>query len=177
MKPFGFWLLIITGLINDHFIADIRLSNIQSNGFVDRAKSDLKSYYFSTAFIANKNTLRLNIFSGKEKTYQAWYGISQDDLDAGNRTVNYAGTEKPGEPYKNETDNFRQDHYQFFFDRKINTKISVNAALFLTKGKGYYEQYKADESYADYDLPNSGNTDLVRQLWLDNDFYGAIFSL
>ena len=72
---------------------------------------------------------------------------------------------------------FRQDHYQFFFDRKVNSKISVNAALFLTKGKGYYEQYKADQSYADYNLPNIGNTDLVRQLWLDNDFYGTIFSL
>ncbi|HEX6193325.1 MAG TPA: TonB-dependent receptor [Chitinophagaceae bacterium] len=166
-----------TGLVNDHFTADIRLSSIKSNGFVDRAKSDLQSYYFSTAYIGNNNTFRLNIFSGKEKTYQAWYGISQADLDAGNRTINYAGTEKPGEPYKNETDNFRQDHYQLFFDRKINSKISVNAAVFLTKGEGYYEQYKADQSYSDYNLTNSGNTDLVRQLWLDNDFYGTVFSL
>ena len=166
-----------TGLVNDHFTADIRLSSIKSNGFVDRAKSDLQSYYFSTAYIGNNNTFRLNIFSGKEKTYQAWYGISQADLDAGNRTINYAGTEKPGEPYKNETDNFRQDHYQLFFDRKINSKISVNAAVFLTKGEGYYEQYKADQSYSDYNLTNSGNTELVRQLWLDNDFYGTVFSL
>ena len=166
-----------TGLLDDHFTADIRLSDIQSNGYVDRAKSDLKSYYFSTAYTGNNNTVRLNIFSGKEKTYQAWYGISQTDLDAGNRTVNYAGTEKPGDPYDNETDNFRQDHYQLFFDRELNKKMSVNVALFLTQGKGYYEQYKADQDFANYGLPTRGTTDLVRQLWLDNDFYGTVFSL
>ncbi len=166
-----------SGLIGDHITTDIRISNITSNGFIDRAKTDLKSIYFSTAYIGKNNSLRFNIFSGKEKTYQAWNGVSETDLEAGNRTVNYAGTEKPGEPYDNETDNFKQDHYQLFFNQAINNRLHFNTALFLTKGEGYYEQYKADEPYSKYGISTAGNSDFVRQLWLDNDFYGSIFSL
>jgi iron complex outermembrane receptor protein len=166
-----------TGLLVNHFTTDIRLSRVSSDGFIDRAKTNLQSFYFSTAYLADKTSLRLNIFSGKEKTYQAWYGITETDLAQGNRTVNYAGTEKPGEPYNNETDNYWQDHYQLFFDHKFTDKLSFNTAFFLVKGKGYYEEYKADKEYADYGLPNAGNSDFIQQLWLDNDFYGNIFSV
>ena len=165
-----------TGLINDHFTIDFRLSKIASNGYIDRASSDLQSAYFSAAYTGARNALRFNFFSGKEKTYQAWYGISEADRAAGLRTINYAGMEKPGDPYDNETDNYKQDHYQLFFNQEISKKIHFNTAFFLTPGKGYYEQYKADESYSDYGLGNAGNTDLVRQLWLDNDYYGNVFS-
>jgi len=160
------------------------LSEISSNGFIDRATSRLRSIYFTTAYISNRSSVRVNVFSGKEKTYQAWYGVSEADLQAGNRTVNYAGTERPGEPYDNETDNYTQTHYQAFYSQLIGKRISFNTALFLTRGNGYYEQYKAGEDYAAYGMPdhpsNGGaitQTDLVRQLWLDNDFYGSIFSL
>ncbi|HEY6506232.1 MAG TPA: TonB-dependent receptor [Chitinophagaceae bacterium] len=170
-----------TGLLGNHFTIDARLSRINSDGYIDRAETDLKSFYISTAWLADKSSLRLNIFSGKEKTYQAWNGVSEADLNNGNRTVNYAGMEKPGEPYNNETDNFQQDHYQLFFDHRFTDKLTFNTAFFLTKGKGYYEQYKAGEDYADYGLPDPmpgvSSTDLVRQLWLDNNFYGNIFSL
>ncbi len=166
-----------SGLLGDHFTTDIRLSRISSDGYIDRATTDLKSFYFSTAYLADKTSLRLNIFSGKEKTYQAWNGISEADLKNGNRTINYAGMEKPGEPYNNETDNYWQDHYQLFFDHKFMDKFSFNTAFFLIKGKGYYEEYRADQPYAKYGLSNAGNSDFVRQLWLDNDFYGNIFSL
>jgi len=172
-----------TGLHNG-FSTDVRLSRIGSDGFIDRASSDLKSLYFSQAYRSKKTGLRLNIFSGKEKTYQAWYGISQADLDAGNRTMNYAGTEKPGDPYKNEIDNYTQTHYQLFFDQQFSDKLHFNTALFWTRGKGYYEQYKAEDDYADYNMPypmtGTGTvytSDFIRQLWLDNDFYGNIFSL
>jgi iron complex outermembrane receptor protein len=170
-----------TGLLGEHFVTDVRLSRISSDGYIDRATSDLKSFYFSTAYLANKSSLRLNIFSGKEKTYQAWNGVSETDLKNDNRTINYAGMEKPGEPYNNETDNYWQNHYQLFFDHRFSERLSFNTAFFLTKGRGYYEQYKAGEAYADYGLPDPSptitTTDLVRQLWLDNDFYGSIFSL
>lgn len=170
-----------TGLLGEHFITDIRLSRLSSDGYIDRATSDLKSFYFSTAYLANKSSLRLNIFSGKEKTYQAWNGVSESDLRNGNRTINYAGMEKTGKPYNNETDNYWQNHYQLFFDHRFNDKLSFNTAFFLTKGKGYYEQYKAGEAYADYGQPDPSpavsTTNLVRQLWLDNNFYGNIFSL
>jgi iron complex outermembrane recepter protein len=181
---FGTWKNTVkagSGLIADHFLVDARLSRITSDGYIDRAKTDLKSFYFSTAYLANKSSLRLNIFSGKEKTYQAWNGVSESDLKNGRRTVNSAGTEKPGDPYNNETDNFQQDHFQLFFDHRFTDQLIFNTAFFLTKGKGYYEQYKAAEDYADYGLndpsPTISTTDLVRQLWLENNFYGNIFSL
>lgn len=175
-------LKIGSGLVSDHFTTDFRLSRINSDGYIDRATTDLNSYYLSTAYIGKKNSLRLNLFSGKENTYQAWYGVGEYDLST-NRTINYAGMERPGDPYDNETDNYKQDHYQLFFNQQLNSKLRFNIGLFYIRGKGYYEQYKADEAYADYNLPEPTygqtvvtNSDLVRQLWLDNDFYGNIFS-
>ncbi len=171
-----------SGLLNDRFTVDARLSRINSDGYIDRAESDLKSFYLSTAYIAPKGSMRLNIFSGKERTYQAWYGVSEKDL-AANRTINYAGMERPGEPYEDETDNYTQDHYQFFIDRKLSEHLSFNTAFFLVEGEGYYNQYKAAESYAKYGLPDRDyngqlvtETDLIRRLWLDNSYYGNIFS-
>jgi len=172
-----------SGLVSDHFTTDFRLSRISSDGYIDRANSDLRSYYFSTAYIGKKNSFRFNMFSGKEKTYQAWYGVSEVDLET-NRTINYAGTERPGEPYDNETDNYKQDHYQLFYNQDLTNRLKFSTGFFYIKGKGYYEQYKSDQVYTDYGLegPIYGtdtitNTDLVRQLWLDNDFYGNISSL
>src|SRR5687767_7588038 len=141
-----------SGLVGDHFTTDFRLSRIISDGYIDRASSDLKSYYFSTAYLGKTNSLRFNMFSGKEKTYQAWYGVSEADLET-NRTINYAGMEKPGEPYDNETDNYKQDHYQLFYNQQIGNNIKFNTAVFYVKGKGYYEQYKADQAYSDYNIP------------------------
>lgn len=183
-----------SGLINGHFTVDARLSNINSDGFIDRAATNMKSLYFSTAYIGKKSTVRFNLITGKEKTYQAWNGVPESLL-ATDRTYNSSGTEKPGDPYKNETDNYQQDHYQAFFTHSFNDYLSFNAAFFLSKGRGYYEQYKgvaaetaagstSGTSYATYGLPNPvfgndtlTNTDLARQLWLDNNYYGQIISL
>lgn len=172
-----------SGLVGGHFTTDFRLSRITSDGYIDRASSNLKSFYFSTAYIGKKNSARFNLFSGKEKTYQAWYGVSESDLNS-NRTINYAGMEKPGEPYDNETDNYTQDHYQLFYNQQIGAQLKFNTAFFLVNGKGYYEQYKAGQAYSDYGMPAPiygteiiTHTDLIRQLWLDNDFYGNIFSI
>jgi iron complex outermembrane receptor protein len=172
-----------TGLLANHFLIDARVSRISSDGYIDRATSNLKSLYFSAAYLNEKSSLRFNIISGKEKTYQAWYGIPESFLDSA-RTYNPAGTEKPGAPYANETDNYIQTHYQLFYNHKINSSLSYNIAAFLSRGKGYYEEYRAGQSFNDYNLPDaiSGNdtitsTDLIRRLWLDNYFYGSIFSL
>ena len=172
-----------SGIIGNHFTFDGRLSRISSDGYINRATSNLKSFYTSTAYVSEKNSVRLNIFSGKEKTYQAWDGVPENLL-ATNRRYNGIGTEKPGTPYDNETDNYTQTHYQLFYNHKINNYWKGNIAVFLTKGKGYYEQYKADKNLADYGLPNYFDgtntittTDLIRRLWLDNNFYGSIFSL
>ena len=172
-----------SGLLNGHFTIDARLSKVSSDGFIDRASSNLKSFFLSAAYLNKKSSLRLNVFSGQEKTYQAWNGILQEVL-AKNRTYNSAGTEKPGEPYNNQTDNYQQDHYQLFFNHQFSEVLSFNTAVFLTRGLGFYEEYQGKETYAKYGLPDyiTGRdtirrTDLVRQLWLDNYFYGNITSL
>jgi iron complex outermembrane receptor protein len=170
-----------SGLIKNKITIDGRISRVVSDGYIDRAESNLKSFYFSSAYLGTKSTVRLNIFSGKEKTYQAWYGVSEMDLKT-NRTKNIAGTAKPDEPYDNETDNYTQHHYQLFFNHKILPSLIFNTGIFLVKGNGYYEQYKAAQSYSDYNILPPVNTnftesDLVRRLGLDNDFYGNIFSL
>jgi iron complex outermembrane receptor protein len=172
-----------SGLLGKHFTLDGRLSRISSDGYIDRATSNLQSFYLSTAYVNDKNSLRLNVFSGKEKTYQAWNGVAENLLKT-NRTNNPSGTEKPGEPYDNETDNYTQTHYQLFYNHGFNPYWKGNVALFLTRGKGYYEQYKAQQAFGAYGLPDYNNgttivteTDLVRRLWLDNAFYGTIYSL
>lgn len=172
-----------TGLFDKHFTVDARVSRINSDGYIDRAKSDLKSFYFSTAYLSGKSSLRVNIFSGKEKTYQAWYGVP-DYLLATDRTNNPAGTEKPGSPYDNQTDNYTQTHYQVLYNHSFNNRWAFNTSFFLSEGKGYYEEYKAGQSFSKYGLGNVivggvtvTQTDLVRQRWLDNQFYGQVFSL
>lgn len=183
---FGTWKNTVkagSGLVNG-FTSEARLSRVVSDGFIDRASSDLRSFYVTSAYTNSKTSLRVNVFSGKERTYQAWYGISEADLRNGDRTRNYAGTEKPGTPYEGETDNYTQTHYQLFFNQTLNRQLQFSTAVFLTTGKGYYEQYKAGQEYAAYGMPDPPSTgapittsDMIRRLWLDNDFYGNIFSL
>lgn len=174
-----------TGLINGKFAVDGRLSRITSDGYIDRATADLSSYYLSGAYFGKKSSLRLNLFSGHEETYQAWNGVPASNLDdADLRTYNSAGTEKEGTPHDNEVDNYGQDHYQLLYDYQLNRNWALNASLHYTKGKGYFEQYKADEALTDYGLSPLAigdsmimNTDLIRRRWLDNDYYGGIYAL
>lgn len=165
-----------TGLIKGRWTFDGRASMISSDGYIDRATTDLKSFYLSGAYHGEKSLYRFNIFSGKEKTYQAWAGVSKDSL-ATNRTFNpYT--------YENETDNYQQDHYQLLFARSISRNWKLNTAMFYVRGRGYYEQFKEDRSFTDYQLNDLiiGNdtirsTDLVQQKWLDNHFYGITWSV
>ena len=167
-----------TGLIHDHITIDGRFSNIMSDGYIERAKSDLKSFYISSTYWGDQSSLRLNIFSGKEKTYQAWYGVPEDSL-ATNRRYNPAGTEKSDAAYSNQTDNYTQTHYQLFYNKEINSTLKWSTAVFLTKGRGYYEEYKAGVNLNDYAISNYGDApiDIVRRRWLANQFYGQIASL
>ncbi len=171
-----------SGLLGKHFLLEGRLSQITSDGYIDRASSDLRAAYGSIAWVDASTSLRLNVFTGKEKTYQAWYGVPENLLTT-NRTYNGAGIEQPGKPFDNETDNYNQTHYQLFFNQRLNSSWKWNMAVFLTNGKGYYEQYKTGQALNSYGLPDfysNGTTitqtDLIRQLWLDNDFYGSNFS-
>ena len=170
-----------TGLLNDHFEVSGRLSKITSDGYIDRASSDLKSYFLQGAFINDNTLIKALVFGGKEKTYQAWYGIDSETLE-NDRTYNPAGiyTDDDGNVkfYDNETDNYSQDHYQLFWNQKINNNWTTNLGLNYTYGRGYYEQYKEDEDFVFYNFEPIeiegeviNTTDLIRRRWLDNDFY------
>jgi len=175
-----------TGLMRGKFAIDARLSRISSDGYMDRASSDLQSFYFSAGYYGKKDILKFITFSGKEKTYQAWTGVPSSLLET-NRTYNPSGKYYDAygklHYYDNETDNYQQDHYQLHYSHEFNQNWNANAALHLTKGYGYYEQYKDDTKYSKYGLPNythNGDTlkktDLIRRKYLDNDFYGTTFS-
>ena len=174
-----------TGLMNNHFEIAGRLSALQSDGYIDRASSDLKSYFLQGTYVGKTTLIKALAFGGKEKTYQAWYGVDSATMKS-DRTFNVAGmfTDEFGNTrfYDNQTDNYQQDHYQLHWNEKIAKNWSTNLAFHYTKGKGYYEEYKEDQGFADYGLapivavPIVNTTDLVRQKWLDNDFYGTTFS-
>lgn len=171
-----------TGLLNDHFELAGRLSNINSHGYIDRASSDLKSYFLQGTYVGKTTLIKALVFGGTEKTYQSWNGIDEATLNS-DRTFNSAGifTDESGNTryYANETDNYQQDHYQLHWNEKVSENWNTNLAFHYTKGKGYYENYKEDADFTDYGLIPVGaetTTDLIRQKWLDNDFYGTTFS-
>ncbi len=171
-----------TGLLNDKFLFTGRLSTIQSDGFIDRATADLNSYALTAKYLGRNSSLQFNLFSGHEITYQAWYGVPADFLDdEDTRTFNPAGTEKEGEPHEDEVDNYRQTHYQLLYTNQISNNWFLNLNAHYTTGMGYFEQYKADETLSEYGISpvnpeGEGVSDLIRRLWLDNDFYGLVYS-
>ncbi|MFK7949300.1 MAG: TonB-dependent receptor [Saprospiraceae bacterium] len=163
--------------LKGNFNINGRASIIQSDGYIDRATSDLWSYYLSASYIDDKNSLEFINFHGKERTYQAWYGIDPFTIET-DRTFNEAGTERDGEPYEDQVDNYQQTYYQLLYKRQFD-KGFWSSALHYTRGKGYYEEYKADEEADYYNLTaftDSALTDLVRRRWLDNHFYGVTTS-
>ncbi|MFD2246116.1 TonB-dependent receptor [Pontibacter ruber] len=165
-----------SGLIKDKFTFDGRLSKISSDGYVDRAFSDLKSYYFSAGYHGKTGMLKFVTFSGKEQTYQAWNGVPQDKLET-DRTYNSL-------TYENETDNYQQDHYQLHYSKDLASRLNLGGAFFYTRGRGYYEQYKENQKLSKYGISpvvlgdtTISRSDLIRQKWLDNHFYGATYAL
>jgi iron complex outermembrane receptor protein len=165
-----------TGLINNKFSFDGRLSRIKSDGYIDRAASDLRSYFLTGAYYGKNNLLRANVFSGSEKTYQAWNGVPESLLNT-NRTFN-------GFTYDDQTDNYWQSHYQLLYSHSLSSRFNANAALHYTRGRGYYEEFKEGQGFSNYGIsPYTVNgttineSDLVRRRWLDNDFYGMTYSL
>lgn len=161
-----------TGLISDRFSLDMRLSSITSNGYIDRATADLKSYFLQGAWMGKTHSLRFITFHGKEITYQAWDGVPREVIDT-NRTYN-------GFTYDNQVDHYDQTHYQLLFDQKLGTNTTLNVTLFRVLGAGYYEQYKPDEDMADYGIAQAvingdtvTTTDIIRRKWLDNALTGV----
>lgn len=190
-----------SGLLKGKFTFDARMSKVSSDGFIDRASSDLKSFFVSGGYFTGNTILKVNVFSGLEDTYQAWNGVPSvrlnNDLAGMQRYADHwLYTQKQVDEmiasdsrtynlytYKNEIDHYQQDHFQVLFSHKLTDAFNINASLFYTPGKGYYEQYKENQKLADYLItpPIVGGTtvsrtDLIRRKWLDNDFYGVTFS-
>ena len=170
-----------TGLLNDKVEIAGRLSKITSDGYIDRASSDLKSYFLQGTYLDRNTLIKALVFGGHEITYQSWFGIDGEAL-INNRTFNPAGfyTDDNGITnfYDKEEDNYKQDHYQLHWNEQINSNWSTNIGLNYTYGRGYFEQYKEDEDFADYNFTpiningeTINTTDLIRRRWLDNDFY------
>ncbi len=165
-----------SGLLNNKFAFNARLSRIVSDGYIDRATSNLKSFYVDAGYYGKKHQLKATIFSGKEKTYQAWDGVPEDKLES-DRTYNVF-------TYLNQTDNYTQTHHHLHYNYFATDNTTFNLALHYTKGAGYYEEYKAKEKFAKYGFADINikdsiinTTDLIRRRWLDNKFYGFVFSL
>jgi iron complex outermembrane recepter protein len=172
-----------TGLHNN-FEINGRLSQIASDGYIDRASTNMFGYFLNANYVKENTLIKFLAFGGKEKTYQSWYGLEDEEKLKNDRTYNLAGLyfdENGNEQfYDNETDNYWQNHFQLHWSEKWNSKWNSNVALHYTTGKGYYEQYREDEDLSDYNLPSFNGitiSDLVRKRWLDNDFFGAIASL
>jgi iron complex outermembrane recepter protein len=176
-----------TGLIKDRLSFDFRYSNLKSDGYVDYAFSDNQSMQFTANYFTKRGRIKANVILGEQHSGISWWGVDEATLDT-NRTYNPAGqyVSPSGENryYENQTDNYWQNHYHLVYSTNLTEHLLLNAALFYVDGKGYYEQFKQDENVADYYLPEIvivndtiTQTDLIRQKWLDNDFYGTVFSL
>ena len=157
-----------TGKINEHLEVSGRFSNIHSDGYVDRAFTDLKSYFLQASY-KDKNTLIKAVsFGGAERTYQSWYGLDPQQLKEDRRQNPYT--------YENEVDDYKQNHYQLHWNEKLNSHWSTNLGLNYTKGAGFFEQYKAAENAADFNNLIEDGSDVIVRRWLDNDFYVLNFN-
>ena len=177
-----------TGLLDNHWTFDARLSNIGTEGYIDRASVNLNSYYLQGGYLAGNTSIKLITFAGKEKTYHAWGYATKDEMKEFGRRYNpcgkYTDKDKTVHYYDDQTDNYLQKNYQLLFNHTFSNAWNLNVALHYTKGDGYYEEYKEDRSYLEYGLKpfiynekEVEESDLVRQKKMDNKFGGGVFSL
>ena len=157
-----------TGKINEHLEVSGRLSNIYSDGYVDRAFADLKSYFLQGSYTDKNTLIKAVIFGGKERTYQSWYGIDPQQLEEDRRQNPYT--------YENEVDDYGQNHYQLHWNEKLTKNWSTNLGLNYTKGAGFFEQFKAGEDAADFNNLIEDGSDVIVRRWLDNNFYVVNFN-
>lgn len=166
-----------TGLIHDHWNFSGRLSKIASRGYVDNSSAVLKSFFTSASYRNEKHLVKFNVFSNLEKTYLAWNGVPEDSLKT-NRTYNPIADE-----YNDQYDNYQQDHYQIFESYKINNRNHLNIGYHYTRGRGYFQEFRFDQKYANYGIDTMfvggdtlSKTDILRRRWLQNEFEGLVYS-
>ncbi|MGY6562558.1 MAG: TonB-dependent receptor [Luteibaculaceae bacterium] len=177
-----------TGKLDNKFAFEGRLSRLESDGFVDRAFSDMSSYYLAGGYFGDKITVKAIAFGGTQQVGQAWDGVPRSVLDT-NRTFNFTGAIRDSDGnitgfYENETDNYRQDHYQLHVTTRLASNTTLNVSGHYTYGRGFFEQWRNNDRFDRHGLQpitiggeTINRTDLIRRRWLDNDFYGATFGL
>ena len=173
-----------SGVLSDRFSIDSRISKLKSEGYIDRGTADLESIFLSGKYLRENQSLKLNFFTGKEITYQAWNGVpAQYISDKTLRTYNTAGMKSDGTFHDDEVDNYSQTHVHLIYNKTFSKTASAKIALHYTRGKGYFEQYRNEDPLSSYRLPDIHigdsiitSSDLIRRRWLDNDFLGGIFS-
>ena len=180
-----------TGLLKDRFKMDIRLSGINSDGYIDRARSEHRAFAVSALYRLKSSIIKANFIHGEELTGISWWGVPADSLES-NRTYNPAGeyTDIYGRTqyYYGQTDNYSQTHIYLIYNWQISDKLYLKSAGHFTEGSGYYEQYREDELLSDYMLPNwtihgmfedviLDRSDLIRRKWMYNNYYGGVFNL
>ena len=187
-----------TGKLKNNLSFDARFSKINSDGFIDRAFSNLTSYYTSAGYYSEKTIVKAILFGGLERTYQSWYGVPESRIKNDEQgMLETAATEGWNEnqienllqsdsrtfnfyTYDNQVDDYDQHHAQLHISRRFQTGLTGNISFHYTRGKGFYEEYKVQESIYDYGIITLlpvPDTDLVRRRWLDNHFYGTTWSL
>ena len=157
-----------TGKINEHLEVSGRFSNIHSDGYIDRAFTNLKSYFLQASYKDENTLIKAVSFGGAERTYQAWYGLDPQQLEEDRRQNPYT--------YENEVDDYKQNHYQLHWNEQLSNHWSTNLGLNYTKGAGFFEQYKATENAADFNNLIEDGSDVIVRRWLDNDFYVLNFN-
>ena len=157
-----------TGKINEHLEVSGRFSNIHSDGYVDRAFTDLKSYFLQASYQDENTLIKAVSFGGAERTYQSWYGLDPQQLEEDRRQNPYT--------YENEVDDYKQNHYQLHWNEQLNSHWSTNLGLNYTKGAGFFEQYKAEENADALNNLIEDGSDVIVRRWLDNNFYVLNFN-
>jgi len=189
-----------TGLINDHWAIDGRISRINSDGYIDRASSDLDSYYFSAGYYGKNTIVKGIMFGGNERTYQSWYGtpeaVLENDQEGIEEVIINNGLDEEQAMnmrtagrtfnwylYPDQVDDYGQDHYQLHASHRFSDILTAQLTLHYTYGSGFFEQYERGASFSDYGIADAiigdsviSATDLVQRRWLDNHFYGTTFS-
>lgn len=170
-----------TGVLGGHWSLQGRLSHIGSDGYIARASSRLNSYFLQAGYFSDRTLLKFITFNGAEKTYMAWDYLSRADMEKYGRNYNPCGkyTAADGSTafYRNQTDNYHQQHYQLHWNQLLGDRWNLNLALHYTRGDGYYEQYKSDQKLYKYLIAGGTRADLVRRKHMGNDFYGAVGSI
>lgn len=194
---------IESGLLNDHWSVQTRFSKINSDGYIDRSAADLWSYYVSGGYKSDKTLIKAMVFGGREETQQAWYGTPEarltGDPQSLQEVIDFGGEYATQEQqdnllnsdrrfnyylYDNEVDNYAQDHFQLHVSQTLTDRLYFAGALHYTYGRGYFEQFREDDDFTNYNLNSItqdgeeiSSGDFVRRRWLDNDFYGFTYSL